>query len=238
MRVGWLHEYLCKLPTEDAARALDDLAAENEAADPHAREAMIAVAMLLASKPDAEIIDALRKETASQRLFSLARPLRRAPRPILQALPADKLPVPDYGTGRELTLGERRSLARKPTRRAFEQLIADPHPMVIRQLLQNPKVTENDVVRLATKRPARAEAMREIVLSYRWLRRSRVRMAILFNPGAPPEIAIPILPLCMRPELREIVQSTETSVVLRATAVEYLERRPPMEGEASTATLQ
>lgn len=238
LRVGWLLDNLTRLPPNEAAAALDDLARQNEAADPAAKEAMLAVAMLLASDPESSLVAMLRRETAAQRLFSLARPLRRAPKPVVQALPAKDLPVPDYGTGRELTLGERRSLARRPNRAHFDKLLSDPHPMVIQQLLQNPKITEEDVVRLVTIRPARAEVMREVVLSHRWLRRSRVRLAILLNPGSPPEIVMPLVPLCSRPELRELVGSTDTSVVLRATALELLERRPPMEGEAATATVQ
>src|SRR2546430_7350917 len=34
-------------------------------------------------------------------------------------------------TGRALTLGERRALARKPSRAAFDKLLRDPHPLVI-----------------------------------------------------------------------------------------------------------
>lgn len=153
--------------------------------------------------------------------------------------PARDLPVPDYGAGRELTLGERRSLARRPNRRSFDKLLSDPHPFVIRLLLQNPKLTEDDVVRLAARRPARLEVLREISQSLRWLSRSRVRLTVVLNPGTPPEIAIPLLPVCKRTELREVVKATESSLVLRATALELLERRPPVKGvDRADAILQ
>jgi hypothetical protein len=130
--------------------------------------------------------------------------------------------------GREHTLGERRSLARRPDRRAFDTLIGDPHPMVIRLLLDNPKMTEDDVVRLATRRPARADLSREIARSPRWVRRARIRMAILLNPGSPPEVSMVRLGLCTRGELRDVIEDTLGPVALRATAVELLDRRPPM----------
>jgi hypothetical protein len=140
----------------------------------------------------------------------------------------DDLPVPDYGTGRELTVGERRSLARRPSRRAFDRLLSDPHPLVIRQLLENPMVTEEDVVRLATRRPARLEVMRELAQSPRWLSRPRVRMSVLLNPGSPPEMAGPLLVLCTRGELSLVMESTDAPGVLRATARELRQRRPPL----------
>jgi hypothetical protein len=58
--------------------------------------------------------------------------------------------------------------------------------------------------------------------------RQRVRLSIILNPGAPPEIAMPLLAVCNREELRDVLQSTDTSMVLRGTAQELLARRPPM----------
>ena len=62
----------------------------------------------------------------------------------------------------------------------------------------------------------------------RWLTRSRVRLSILLNPGSPPAIAIPMLSVCKRTELVEVLRGTDVSNVLRATALELLERRPPL----------
>ncbi len=230
LRVSWLAEQLVRWAPERAALALNDLAAQNEAANPEAHEAMLAVAMLLAAtEPGDPLREELRREAGEQRLWSLARLLRLAPDPAICAPPFTELAVPDYGAGRELTLGERRSLARRPDRRHFDRLLADPHPMVLRQLLVNPKLTELDVVRICATRPARREALSEIVKMHRWMRQPRVRMAILLNPGAPAEKSVPFVVLCTRRELREVIASADVSVVLRATAHELYERRPPAE---------
>jgi hypothetical protein len=42
---------------------------------------------------------------------------------------------------------------------------------------------------------------------------------------------MPLLGLCTREELRDLLKSTETSIVLRATAQELLARRPPLPRE-------
>ncbi len=66
-----------------------------------------------------------------------------------------------------------------------------------------------------------------------------MRLAIVLNPGSPPEIAMPLLPVCKRTELKEVVRATESSMVLRATALELLERRPPIKGvDRADAVLQ
>jgi hypothetical protein len=136
--------------------------------------------------------------------------------------------VPDYGAGRELTVGERRSLARQPNRRAFERLLRDPHPLVLRNLLGNPRLTEDDVVRLAARRPLREAIIAELVHRPEWLLRPRVRMTILHNPYTTSHIALALLSLCRRDELAEILENTALHPVLRSSARELLDRRPPL----------
>jgi hypothetical protein len=229
LRVEWLRDYLASFTGVDVACELERVCEASERSDPHARETVLALAMLLARSSEESFVARLRAQAEALHLLSLARLLRRAPQPSRSVPPPEEAPVPDYGRGRELTVGERRSLARMPSRRSFDKLLADPHPLVIRQLLENPRLTEDDVVRIAARRPVRPEAVTAIARSERWLKRPRVRLAILLNPGSPPSVAMPLLAACTRTELVEIIHGTDTSKVLRATALELLARRPPLE---------
>ena len=92
------------------------------------------------------------------------------------------------------------------------------------------KTTEDDVVRLAALRPARATTI-EVLARTRWLTRRRVRMTILLNPGSPPRVALPLVGLCTRTELLEVARGADVPVILRITANELAERRPPLFGE-------
>jgi hypothetical protein len=229
LRIEWLRDYLLTAPSADAAAELEQLCEASERSDPAARETVLALALLFARFGDQGFVARLRDRAQTQHLLSLGRLLRRAPAAARSVPPPDASPVPDYGNGRELTVGERRSLARRPSRTAFDKLLADPHPLVIRQLLENPRLTEDDVIRIAARRPVRPEAVTAIARSERWLKRPRVRLTILLNPGSPPDVAMPLLAACTRSELIEIVHGSDTSKVLRATARELLARRPPLE---------
>jgi hypothetical protein len=228
LRVGWLRDHLASVPDGAAAELLNALCEDNERSTSSAREALLVVAVLFAGLGDCAFSERLRQHAHERHLLALSRMLRRAPSLEHSERPIGELPVPDYGAGRELTLGERKSLARSPSRQSFEKLLSDPHPQVIRQLLLNPRLTEDDVVRLAARRPARVEVIEAIAHNSRWLSRARVRLTILLNPGSPPAVAMPLLAVCTRGELLEIVHGADASMVLRATAQELLQRRPPL----------
>jgi len=222
------------------ARALDEVCAGAEQAEADARELLIAVVDLFA-EGEVQFSQRLREEAIGSSLLSLGRLLRR---PVTTSMRPPAPPgsensrVPDYGTGRTLTLGERKALARRPTRKVMEKLFADPHPVVIRTLLANPKVVEDDVIRLAARRPNAPEVLAEVARSPRWSHRVRVRMAVILNPDSPPELAIPLLALLVRPELKLVASAAYLAPVLRVAARDLLARRPPVRAATAKVRLQ
>jgi hypothetical protein len=236
LRVGWLRAHLGELRDADAAQVLSSLCEDGERADPDAREALLVVAMVLAAEGDSAFVERLRQHAEVRRLLSLARLLRRGGDSPLSGRRSEP-PVPDYGTGRELTVGERRTLARSNNRRVLEKLLRDPHPLVLRQLLGNPRLTEDDVVRLAARRPLHHTIASTLAESPRWLRRPRVRLTLLLNPGTPEAISMPLLAVCTRTELLEVVHGVDAPLALRGSAQELLERSPPLQKGVSGSTV-
>jgi hypothetical protein len=46
--------------------------------------------------------------------------------------------------------------------------------------------------------------------------------------GTPPELAVPLVRLLIRPELREVLAAPDVPALVRAAAGELLDRRPPV----------
>jgi hypothetical protein len=229
LRVAYLGSEIEAQPLSLAAKALDELCTAGEQAEPLAREILITLVDLLASERGTLLAERLREQAAQHSLLALARLLRRPATPSSRAgAPPAEARVPDYGAGRTLTLGERKALARRPTRKTLEKLLADPHPAVIRTLLQNPKVVEDDVVRLAARRPNDRALLAQVAASPRWAHRVKVRMAIVLNPDTAPAVAIPLLALLVRPELKLVAETPGLAPALRAAALDLLQRRPPV----------
>jgi hypothetical protein len=237
LRVNWLRDRLATWPVETSSLYLNALSEQSERSDPAAREALLPVALFFAMSGATPLVVQLREQCLERKLLGLARMLDwRRSAPLLQSPLGD---VPDYGTGRELTVGERRTLARRPSRGTIAKLLLDPHPLVIRQLLENPSLVEDDVLRLATQRPARPDALQELVASTHWMCRSRVRLALVLNPGTPPHISMPLLSVCNRNDLTEVRTTTTVPRLLRVAARELLGKRPPLQrADAADVVLQ
>jgi hypothetical protein len=245
-RAAYLRSEMTSRAPEHIALALDQVCFAAEQAEPDAQELLIALVDLLAAHDIGALVRELKREAVARSLLSLERLLRR---PLQGGDRAgdgkapgdgasDETKIPDYGFGRPLTLGERKALARRPTRKAMDKLLSDPHPVVIRTLLGNPKLVEADVLRLAARRPGRPGVLAQIACNARWSRRRRIRMAIVLNPDAPLALTIPLLALLLRPELEQVVTSTLLDPVLRGAARDRLDRRPPSSLQPSTDKLQ
>lgn len=231
LRASYVRSLLLRSDVSQMAAVLDIVCARAEQAEEPAREALVALVDALNDPTCAEAVQLLREEAAGVPHLALERIVRQpvSVAPPREVCAPEEARIPDYGVGRPLTLGERKALARRPDRNKMDRLLHDPHPTVIRMLLANPKVTEEDVLSLAARRPCRPDSLVEIARNLRWAHRPRIRIALVLNPDTPLEIAAPIVGLLMRHELRLVATSPTVAPAVRALCNEHLERRPPAE---------
>lgn len=212
MRAAYVRHTLLSLELEQVADLLTMVMAATEArrsghaellqsislamADPSCDELRLAVAALLATRRQVELARALIREESDDEDRELQR-------------------VPDFGKGRVLTLGERKSLARRNDRDMIARVLRDPHPDVIRILLGNPGLTETHVVRLVARRPASREVQREVFSSPRWIVRYPVKVALLLNPYTPLDIALQLAPLLTMQDLKRAANAHDLREELR-----------------------
>jgi len=124
--------------------------------------------------------------------------------------------------GRALTLGERKALARSQRRDFLVPLLRDPHPDVVRILVDNPRLTERDVVTIAALRPAVPASLAVVAEHPRWSPRYTVKRALVLNPYTPTHLAVRLATTLRRGDLVEIARSSGLPGPLRAHAAELL----------------
>jgi len=127
--------------------------------------------------------------------------------------------------GRPLSLGERKSLARGHRRIMLPHLLRDPHPDVVAILLDNPHLTEADVIRIATRRPASPQSLATVAGHAKWILRYAIRSALVKNPYTPLHIALRLTTGLRRADLRAVADDPNLPHVLRTQATELLKYR-------------
>ena len=117
-------------------------------------------------------------------------------------------------------LKQQARLTRDPD--VLSRLATVSNPAVVRNALINPRLTEELVVRMAARRPARPEPLVEIWKCSRWSSRHAVRRALVFNPYLPPEVGAKIVPLLNASDLAELAGDTSVPPSLREQAARLL----------------
>jgi len=223
MRVGLICERLEALLDEDAIYLLDDAYRGAALGGSDAQSVFLALGWALfeprlaARRPE---LGAAARRAELHQVADFVEP------PSEDDAPADdKRRVPDLGRGRPLTLGERKSLARTHDRSLIQRVVRDPHPDVVRILLDNPSLTEEDVVRVCAARPNHPTVLQTVYRHRRWVVRYRPRNAIVRNPDTPLDTALLLAPLLRKGELKEAATSSELASPLRLSCKTILEMR-------------
>lgn len=129
--------------------------------------------------------------------------------------------IPGYS---ELTLGQRKALARGRRREVLDRLLRDPDQSVLTVLLGNPRLTEADVIRVAARRPTTAAAQRAIFASERFISRYGVKRALVLNPFTPSDLAARLAPLLTLVDLEEVAADSSLVEQVRLAARDQLAR--------------
>ncbi len=142
--------------------------------------------------------------------------------------PAEEMDDPGAGLHRsvaDIPLGMRRALAKGVEKGLLDRLLLDPDPIVIGHLLDNPRVMEDDVVRIAARRPIPAPTLTRIRRHPRFGARQRVRLAVARNPYCPTDLAIEVVSTLGLGPLQEIARDATLHEAVRRHARDEVERR-------------
>lgn len=134
----------------------------------------------------------------------------------------------DFVEGRELeyvTLGEKRSLARTRTKELLDRLLYDPNPMVVTNLLENPRLTESDVLKMVSRRPNSEGVLTTIYKSDKWISSYNVKRSMVKNPYTPVGIALGLLLFLKLQDLRDVSTDGTLHRVVKDMARELIYRK-------------
>lgn len=128
-------------------------------------------------------------------------------------------PVSVWDRVRAMPYAEKIILAAKADRSERAVLIQDNDPQLLYYLLKNPRITTEEVLRIARLTSISAAVADQIAKTTQWSGNQEIRSAIVNNPRTPTLLALKLLGTLPEPEIRHIAKSTGVSQALKQAAL-------------------
>ncbi len=127
----------------------------------------------------------------------------------------------------DMRLGDRVTLARLATPALLPALLADSERQVIDSTLLNPRLREEDLAAALRGEDARRVLVEATVSSSRWAANYVVRLALVLQPRTPLPLALQQISSLVPRDLRRVAEEAGLRPLVRAAALEVLQRRAP-----------
>jgi hypothetical protein len=124
---------------------------------------------------------------------------------------------------RSLSRMEKLLLAAKADRVERAILSQDSDPQVLYSVLKNPRLTADEVIRIAKSPFLTFQTAETIMKSTQWLSNLEVRVALVHNAKTPPAFAMRLLHTLPESEVRTISRGAATSMALKVAALKKLQ---------------
>ena len=137
----------------------------------------------------------------------------------------------------EISAGEQIALARRASGRLIEAMCDSPDERVLRALLDNPRIKEQDAVRVGSRDEAPGEVLGWLARHPKWGIQRSVRMALMQNPRTPIPAALGLLAKLPREDLERLASDEDARQIVRVGAARQLnpgaEESPAPDGSES-----
>ncbi|MEW6418888.1 MAG: hypothetical protein AB1480_12335 [Nitrospirota bacterium] len=125
----------------------------------------------------------------------------------------------------KLSVSERIHLALRGGKEIRTILLRDPSKEVVLTVLENPKITENEIELAAKSRSISEEVLRKITKKREWMKNYGIIFALVTNPKTPPGIALPLVSELKTKDLAILEKNKNVIEGVRATAKKLLRAR-------------
>jgi hypothetical protein len=124
-----------------------------------------------------------------------------------------------------MNMRDRMKLATKGDREARTILIRDPNRIVAEAVIHNPKITENEVEKIAAMRSIPEEVLRQISNSRQWARNYQIIHNLARNPRTPMANIMTILTRLQMKDLSALSKNRNVSDAVRRQALRLTQAR-------------
>ena len=123
-----------------------------------------------------------------------------------------------YSRVQEMSVAEKIKLATLGNKQAREVLIKDSNKLVAIAVIKNPRIGEDEILKVINSRNISDEILRIIANNKEWTRNYSIKLGLVENPKTPLGIALKLLGHLVEKDLQKLSKSKNVSNVLATTA--------------------
>ncbi|MBI2413639.1 MAG: hypothetical protein HYV24_10580 [Deltaproteobacteria bacterium] len=117
-----------------------------------------------------------------------------------------------------MSMGQKVKLALSGNKSAREVLIKDSNKMIAVAVLKNPRITEDEILRLTSSKGTPEDLLRQVARNKEWVKNYNVKLGIVTNPKTPLAISVKMLDYVYDKDLVKLAKSKNVPSVLASTA--------------------
>jgi hypothetical protein len=125
----------------------------------------------------------------------------------------------------KMGMKDRVKLAMKGDREARNILIRDPNRVVAQAVVQNPKITEQEVEKIAAMRTVPDDVLRQIAINRKFVRNYLIMLNLARNPRTPIGNVVTILTRLQLKDLQNLVKDRNVSEAVRKQSLRLVNAR-------------
>ncbi|PJB36027.1 MAG: hypothetical protein CO108_24330 [Deltaproteobacteria bacterium CG_4_9_14_3_um_filter_63_12] len=125
---------------------------------------------------------------------------------------------------REVSLGQKKTFASGGNRLYLEKLVYEGDPQVIAKLCANPRLNEQDILTIVTRRPNEVAVLHEVAISA-WISSYTVRHGLVLNPYNGTGMILRLMPLLHHSHLAALRFAGDVHPLVQETANALFELR-------------
>ncbi|MEE9542671.1 MAG: hypothetical protein V3V95_02675, partial [Thermodesulfobacteriota bacterium] len=130
-----------------------------------------------------------------------------------------------YQMIQSMTVGDKIKLALTGNKEARGTLLKQSNKVVSRSVVRNPRITEDEVVKITQTRSVADEILREIARNDEWLKSYPIKRGLAFNPKTPVQISLRLLAKLNVKDLATLSTSKGVPNVVAAAARKIVDRK-------------
>lgn len=130
-----------------------------------------------------------------------------------------------YQIVKDMSMGQKIKLALSGNKSARELLVKDANKIISIAVLKNPRITEDEVLKVANTKGTPEDLLRQIARNREWVKSYSIKMGMISNPKTPLAISIKLMDSLYENDLQKIAKSKNVPSVLASTARRKLDAK-------------